>query len=132
MNDSKMFLDKWSAPIVPDEKVQVSARLDYDIHAKLHALKAVFPTRSVNSFINDILRESLSDIESGLGRRDEGGRELMQSELDNCDYGDRDQVSGITTSPNNAHLFHVAYRDIMLNGKDSEILKASKKTESDK
>jgi len=61
MNITKL-LKTWSLPDRTAERTQITLRLDFDLYAKLHALKEVYKTRSVNDMINDILKAGLDEI----------------------------------------------------------------------
>lgn len=52
----------WSLPDRTEERTQVTLRLTYDLYAKLHALKAIYPGRSVNDIICDLLTVSIDDL----------------------------------------------------------------------
>jgi len=127
--DTKQILNNWSKPKTrSDEKILISARLEYVTYARLHALKASFPSNSINKFINDILETGLDSIVADLGLPDRGGEPIMHSDLEILPDHIEDEIAHYTT-PNSAHLFNVAYNDIMANGKESEFLKSSKSSE---
>jgi len=54
--------NRWSLPDRSGERVQVTLRLDFNEYARLHALKEMYPNRSVNDFLNDIIRAGLDEI----------------------------------------------------------------------
>lgn len=58
----KKLIDAWSLPNRTAERVQISLRLSYDLYARLHALKSVYPARSVNDLICDLLSTSIDEI----------------------------------------------------------------------
>ncbi len=58
----KNLINAWSLPDRTQERQQITLRLNYDLYAKLHALKEVYPKRTVNDMINDILKTSLDEI----------------------------------------------------------------------
>ena len=55
----KNLINAWSLPDRTQERQQITLRLNYDLYAKLHALKEVYPKRTVNDMINDILKTLL-------------------------------------------------------------------------
>lgn len=62
----KNLINTWSLPDRTQERQQITLRLNYDLYAKLHALKEVYPSRTVNDMINDILKSSLDEIIEAL------------------------------------------------------------------
>lgn len=60
------LLKTWTLPDRTAERTQITLRLDFDLYAKLHALKEVYKTRSVNDMINDILKAGLDEIIEAL------------------------------------------------------------------
>lgn len=129
--DTRQILNNWSKPkSLKSEKVLISARLEFPTYARLHALKAAFPSYSINKFINDILENGLDSLIVDLGKPDTGGDPVYRGDCEVLREGEEDSVIG-ETGANSAHLFNVAFNDIMKNGKASEILKASKKSEEE-
>ncbi len=62
----KTLVKNWSLPDRTQERQQLTLRLNYDLYAKLHALKEIYPNRSVNDMINDVLTAGLDEIISAL------------------------------------------------------------------
>jgi len=62
----KSLLKTWALPDRSQDRQQLTLRLQYDLYAKLHALKEVYPNRAVNDMINDILRSGLDEIIEAL------------------------------------------------------------------
>lgn len=62
----KSLLKTWALPDRSQDRQQLTLRLQYDLYAKLHALKEIYPNRSVNDMINDILRTGLDEIIEAL------------------------------------------------------------------
>lgn len=62
----KKLVKSWALPDRSEDRQQVTLRLKYDSYAKLHALKAAYPKRSVNDMINDILEAGLDEIIEAL------------------------------------------------------------------
>jgi hypothetical protein len=62
----KKLIENWALPDRTSERTQLTLRLDFDLYAKLHSLKEVYPTRSVNDMINDILKSGLDEIIEAL------------------------------------------------------------------
>lgn len=58
----KDLVKTWRLPNIPNERIQVTLRLPFDDYARLHALKEVYPRRSVNDIISDIIRIGLDEI----------------------------------------------------------------------
>jgi len=65
----KNLLKTWALPDRTQDRQQLTLRLNYDLYAKLHALKAVYPNRPVNDMINDILKSGLDEIIEALPSR---------------------------------------------------------------
>lgn len=62
----KDLVKTWNLPNIPNERIQVTLRLPFDDYARLHALKAAYPSRSVNDIISDIIRMGLDEIVAAL------------------------------------------------------------------
>jgi len=62
----KKLVTNWSLPDRTSERTQLTLRLDFDSYARLHALKEIYPKRSVNDMINDILKSGLEEIIEAL------------------------------------------------------------------
>jgi hypothetical protein len=62
----KKLVTNWALPDRTAERTQLTLRLDFDLYARLHALKEIYPKRSVNDMINDILKNGLDEIIEAL------------------------------------------------------------------
>jgi len=62
----KSIVESWASPDFSEERVQVTLRLNSNDYVRLHALKEVYPTRSVNDMLNDIIRVGLDEIVDAL------------------------------------------------------------------
>lgn len=62
----KSLIKTWALPDRSQDRQQLTLRLQYDLYAKLHALKEIYPNRPVNDMINDILRSGLDEIIEAL------------------------------------------------------------------
>lgn len=62
----KKLVANWALPDRTTELKQLTLRLDFDSYARLHALKEIYPKRSVNDMINDILKSGLDEIVEAL------------------------------------------------------------------
>lgn len=62
----KKLVTNWALPDRTTERTQLTLRLDFDLYARLHALKDIYPKRSVNDMINDILKNGLDEIIEAL------------------------------------------------------------------
>lgn len=62
----KKLVTNWSLPDRTTERTQLTLRLDFDLYARLHALKEIYPKRSVNDMINDVLKNGLEEIIEAL------------------------------------------------------------------
>jgi len=123
MIGSKKLLKSWAIPNRGSEKMGVSARLEFSTYAKLHALKATFPNRSVNDLINDILENGLDEIINELGEPHGKTTEYIE------------EVGGmVDISPNTAYRFNSEYLRIMDNVDKSDTSKVTKEeaTKEDK
>jgi len=63
---AKNLLKNWALPDRGSDRTQLTLRLPFTEYAKLHALKAVYSTRTVNDMICDILKTSLDEIIDAL------------------------------------------------------------------
>jgi hypothetical protein len=66
MKDINNLIKSWALPDRTQERAQLTVRIDYDLWAKLQALKEVYPKRSVNDMVADILRVGVDDIIEAL------------------------------------------------------------------
>jgi hypothetical protein len=81
------LLKTWTLPDRTAERTQITLRLDFDLYAKLHALKEVYKSRSVNDMINDILKAGLDEIIEALPVRKMTVDEMVEaSESENHAY----------------------------------------------
>lgn len=64
--NAKELMQNWALPDRTKDRMQLTLRLNYDLYAKLHALKEIYPSRSVNDMVNDILDKSLDEIIDAL------------------------------------------------------------------
>lgn len=62
MSDLESMLNHWSHPVRSTERVQLTIRIPLSDHQRLMALKEVFPNRSVNDMVVDILEAALNDL----------------------------------------------------------------------
>lgn len=62
----KNLVESWTLPSAPNERIQVTLRIQFDDYARLHALKAAYPRRSVNDILSDIIRLGLDEIVAAL------------------------------------------------------------------
>ena len=62
----KSLLDAWNMPDRTAERTQITLRISVHDYARLHALKAVYPSRSVNDFICDLVKSGLDEIVEAL------------------------------------------------------------------
>lgn len=64
--DITTLLEAWQMPDRTQDRTQITLRISVQDYARLHALKAVYPTRSVNDFLCDIVKAGLDDIVKAL------------------------------------------------------------------
>jgi len=120
MTKTKELLNNWSLPDRKEDRAQVTLRLDFDIYAKLHALKNVYPHRSVNEFINDLLRDSVDEVIEEFGEPMGSSTEFIE-----------EAGKYIDLSPNNAYRFNSFYSQIMEEGKSSKLLGIVRKADEE-
>ena len=118
-NKIEKLVKNWSKPIITEGRTQITLRVEFDLYARLHALKVAFPSRSVNELMNDLLINGLDEVVEGLGDIEQGGREA---------FDDNGEYLGVTTE-NRAYTVDRAYSRILQEGKDSELLKDIKGAE---
>lgn len=66
MSELEVLLKNWSFPARSPERAQLTLRIPLYDHQRLMALKAVYPNRSINDMVVDILEAALNDIVSKL------------------------------------------------------------------
>ena len=62
----KSLAQTWAFPDRSSDRAQITLRLNYNDYARLHALKEVFPGRSVNDMLNDLIRVGLDELVDSL------------------------------------------------------------------
>jgi len=62
----KSLAQAWAFPDRSSDRAQITLRLSYNDYARLHALKEVFPGRSVNDMLNDLIRSALDELVDSL------------------------------------------------------------------
>lgn len=112
----KNLLQTWSLPDRTSDRQQLTLRLQYDLYAKLHALKEVYKNRPVNDMINDILRAGLDEIIEALPSRKVDAEEAL--ELADHFGGNPNDYANDLTGPR--VQFDIAYRRILELKSDSE------------
>lgn len=58
----KKIVESWTLPDRSTERTQITLRIQYTDYARLHALKAAYPSRSVNEILTDIIRVGLDEV----------------------------------------------------------------------
>lgn len=66
MSELEVLLKNWSFPARSPERAQLTLRIPLYDHQRLMALKAIYPNRSINDMVVDILEAALNDIVSKL------------------------------------------------------------------
>lgn len=66
MMDVKKIVESWTLPDRSTERTQITLRIQYTDYARLHALKAAYPSRSVNEILTDIIRVGLDEVVDSL------------------------------------------------------------------
>lgn len=117
---TKDLLSSWALPDRKEDRAQVTLRLDFDTYAKLHALKNVYPHRSVNEFINDILKDGVDDVVDALGEPQSDAYEYIE------EIGEKVHIQS-----NSAYRFASFYSIIMSEGKGCSLLGLSKKSDEE-
>ena len=112
----KKLVTNWSLPDRTTERTQLTLRLDFDSYARLHALKEIYPKRSVNDMINDILKNGLDEIIQALPSH-------QISSMAAYDAGYEDEFGNPPNEPITVGLsidFNSAYRRILESKLDDE------------
>ena len=95
MSGIESLIKNWSFPVRSPERAQLTLRVPLSDYQRLLALKEVYPNRSINDMVVDILEAALNDIVSKLPSSYYTESELKQMMLDgnysgeqpNEDYG---------------------------------------------
>lgn len=66
MSELEVLLKNWSFPARSPERAQLTLRIPLYDHQRLLALKELYPNRSINDMVVDILEAALNDIVSKL------------------------------------------------------------------
>lgn len=62
----KGLIKAWRLPDRSNERAQITLRIPFSDYARLHALKKVYPLRSVNDILADIIKLGLDEIVDAL------------------------------------------------------------------
>ncbi len=62
----KDLVNTWDMPSVSNDRIQVTLRIQFNDYARLHALKATYPSRSVNDILSDIIKVGLDEVIEAL------------------------------------------------------------------
>ena len=87
----KNLLRMWTLPDRSNERIQVTLRIPFTDYARLHALKEVYPSRSVNDILTDIIRVGLDEIVDSLPTRPANDEDV--------DYFNMSNATGFPGSP---------------------------------
>lgn len=66
MNNVKSLLKNWALPDRSADRTQLTLRLPFTDYARLQALKEVYPSRSLNEFVCDLLETGLDEVVESL------------------------------------------------------------------
>jgi len=66
MNDIKNLVKTWSLPDRTKDRAQLTLRVNYDLYAKFQALKELYPGRSVNDLVVDVLTVGVEEVIQSL------------------------------------------------------------------
>lgn len=105
----KKLVQTWALPDRSSERQQLTLRLNYDLYAKLHALKETYKSRSVNDMINDVLQAALDEIIDSLPSYPIDEDEAHQ--LVHYQGGRPEDYLDVKTGPR--IFFDIAYRKIL-------------------
>lgn len=111
----KNLAQRWKLPDRSEEKKAFSLRLNYDQYAKVLALKEIYPTRSINDLLNDIIEAALDEVIAALPSYPIDIHDAAQLAYENG--GKPEDYIGSRTGP--AISFQIAYARI-LNDKSQE------------
>jgi hypothetical protein len=120
MKNITTLLKTWSLPDRTQERSQLTVRINYDLYAKLQALKEVYPTRSVNDLVTDIIQAGVDEIIQALPihirtfSREEAEEASYQTEQPVSDFLDAKTSSGPGVE------FQYAYSRILAQKTESE------------
>lgn len=89
MSDLEVVLKNWSYPAPSPERAQLTLRIPLSDYQRLLALKEIYPNRSVNDMVVDVLSAALNEIVSKLPSRTYTDEELEAYEASGIepDYG---------------------------------------------
>lgn len=89
MSDLEVVLKNWSYPAPSPERAQLTLRIPLSDYQRLLALKEIYPNRSVNDMVVDVLSAALNEIVSKLPSRTYTDEELEAYEAADIepDYG---------------------------------------------
>lgn len=112
----KKLVQTWALPDRSSDRQQLTLRLNYDLYAKLHALKEIYKSRSVNDMINDVLQAGLDEIIESLPSYKISEEEAIELAIDRG--GSPQNYSDVRTGPR--IFFDSAYRRILEEKQDEK------------
>ncbi len=66
MKNISSLIKTWSLPDRTKDRSQLTLRINYDLYAKFQALKELYPSRSINDMIVDILSVGVENVIEAL------------------------------------------------------------------
>lgn len=109
----KNLVKAWRLPDRSNERIQITLRIPFSDYARLHALKEIYPRRSVNDILSDIIKFGLDEIIEALPSRSANDEDVFEH---NCDIPS-DMPAGVFLSVGDpvgpAIDFEYAYRKIL-------------------
>jgi len=120
MKNVTSLIKSWALPDRTQDRAQLTVRIDFDLWAKLQALKEIYPKRSVNDMVTDILRVGVDEIIEALPVYSRTMSQLEaeeQAHYEGCNVADY-LGSKITEGP--AVSFQFAYSRFLSEKTESE------------
>lgn len=110
----KNLIKTWSLPDRSGDRTQITLRIPYTDYARLHALKEVYPKRSVNDLLCDIIKAGLDEIVEALPT----WKEKIPESCVDPEFGSDNVLVDVDTGPR--VIYDGAYRKIMEEKPSSE------------
>ena len=109
----KNLVKSWSLPDRSNERIQITLRIPFSDYARLHALKEIYPRRSVNDILSDIIKFGLDEIIEALPSRSANDDDVFEHNSHMSSDMPEDLSLSVGDSIGPAIDFEYAYRRIL-------------------
>lgn len=109
----KNLVKSWSLLDRSNERIQITLRIPFSDYARLRALKEIYPRRSVNDILSDIIKFGLDEIIEALPSRSANDDDVFEHNSYMSSDMPEDLSLSVGDSIGPAIDFECAYRRIL-------------------